>query len=98
MLIADLLTAAIPLGAAGIFMSMAARPDIARIGKYLWRTAWITLLLVALSPIFTETPNEQLLLVGLWLLPRLLEALVTAVAGYWLWVVGRGLLRWARKQ
>jgi hypothetical protein len=73
-------------------------PDISKTGIYLARMSQIVLILLVCSVFLAGVPKEKLLLVALWLLPRVIEAVVAAVIAYWLWVVGRGLLRWARKQ
>jgi len=86
------------MGVVGIFASEANRPDISKTATYLTRMSWIVLILLMCSVFLAGVPKEELLLLALWLLPRLMEAVVAAVLGYWLWVVGRGLLRWARKQ
>jgi len=73
-------------------------PDISKTATYLARMSWIVLILLMCSVFLTGVPKEHILLMGLWLLPRVMEAVMAAVIAYWLWVVGRGLLRWARKQ
>jgi hypothetical protein len=85
------------MGVVGIWESPSAA-DIRKRETSMARMSWIVLILLICTVLLAGVPKDVLLILALWVLPRLPEALIMAAAGYWLCVIGRGLLRWARKQ